>query len=538
MTTSVGPHRLSSDPPLPDPRRWWALGAVATAQLLIGLDSTIMNIALPSVQRSLDLSDPARQWVITTFALAYGGLLLLGGRLSDLIGRRRSLLIGLAGFALASALGGAATGPAMLLVARALQGVFGALVTPSVLGTLAVAFPMGPERGRAFGIYGTVLGSSSGLGVALGGVLTDYLDWRWCMYVNLPLAVAAGGGVLYAVRPAPRASGVRLDLAGALLATAGLMSLVFGFARAEPDGWGAPTTVGALLAGVLVLVAFVRVQRRSVAPLLPLRVVLDRRRGGSYLAVLGLAIGMFAALFFLTFYLQNVLGYSPVMAGLAFLPLTAGLMLGVRLVSPLMARTPVRLLLVPGLLTIAAGLALLGLVRVDSGYWLQVLPVFALVGLGTGWVLVTANSTATLGAGADTAVAGAMVQTSQQIGGSIGTALLSTIAGTSAAAYLRAHASLAVDRLRAHPTSAVDRLRAHASLAVDRLRAHPTSAVDRLRAHPMSAVGHLRAGSVSAADATVHGFNVASLGAAGFLCLVAIAVFLIIGPQRGANGSS
>jgi EmrB/QacA subfamily drug resistance transporter len=444
---------------------------------MIGLDGTIMNIALPSVQRSLSLSDPSRQWVITIFALGYGGLLLLGGRLSDLIGRKRSLMIGLVGFALASALGGAAVNPAMLLTSRALQGVFGALLTPSVLATLAVTFPAPAERGKAFGIYGAVMGSSSGLGVILGGVLTEYLDWRWCMFVNLPIAVAAGAGVLYAVRPARRATGVRIDLAGVLLATTGLMALVFGFARAEPDGWGAATTIGPLAVGVLALVAFIWVERKVAGPLLPLRVVLDRRRGGSYLAVLILAVGMFAALFFLTFYLQNVLGYSPVKAGLAFLPVTAGLMLGVRLVSRLLMRASVRSLLCPGLLTIAAALALLTLVRVDSGYWLHVFPVFLLLGFGTGWVLITANSTATLGAGADTGVAGAMVQTSQQIGASLGTALLSTIAGTVAADYLHAH---------------------------------PTSA----------------------ARATVHGFTVASLGAAGLLCLAAIAVFFITGPKK------
>jgi predicted MFS family arabinose efflux permease len=305
----------------------------------------------------------------------------------------------LTGFALASAIGGAAVDPAMLLTARALQGGSGALVTPSVLGTLAVAFPLPAERGKAFGIYGTARGSASGLGVVLGGVLTDCLDWRWCMYVNLPLALAAAVGVQYAVRRVPRAPGVRVDLIGALLATTDLMAVVFGFARAGPDGWGAPTSAGALGIGVLVLAAFVWLQRRSAGPLLPLRVVLDRRRGGSYLAVFSLATGMFAALFFLTFFLQNVLGYPPVMAGLAFLPLTGGLMLGVRLVSPFIARTPVRWLLTPGLLIIAAGIALLGLVRVDSGYWLHVLPVFALVGLGTGWVLVTANGTATLSVG-------------------------------------------------------------------------------------------------------------------------------------------
>jgi EmrB/QacA subfamily drug resistance transporter len=442
---------------------------------MIGLDLTVMNIALPSIQTSLDLSNPGRQWVVTAFALAYGSLLLLGGRLSNLLGRRRSLLIGLTGFALASALGGAAAGSVMLLSARGLQGVFAALLTPSVLATLAATFPTPAERGKAFGIYGTAMGSSSGLGVVLGGILTDYLDWRWCMYVNLPIAVAAGAGVLYAVRPAPRTVGVRVDLVGVLLATGGLAAVVFGFAQAEPNGWSAATTVGPLAGGVLALGAFVWSQSRVAAPLLPLRVVLSRRRSACYFAVLSLAVGMFAALFFLTFYLQKVLGYSPIRAGLAFLPLTAGLMLGVRAVSPLLARTPVRWLLSPGLLTIAAGLALLGLVRVESGYWLQVFPVFLLVGLGTGWVLVTANSTATLDAGADTAVAGAMVMTSQQIGASLGTALLSTIAGTAAAGYLRVHHG-------------------------------------------------------SGPAAAVHGFTLASFGAATFLCFAGVLVFLLASP--------
>lgn len=483
MTTETVPgEREGAARTAPAPRRWWALAAVATAQLMIGIDMTIMNIALPSLQRSLHLSDPDRQWVITVYALAYGGLLLLGGRLSDLIGRRRALLTGLAGFALASALGGAAPGPALLLTARAAQGAFGALLTPSVLATLAASFPAPAERGRAFGIYGTVMGSSSGLGVVLGGVLTDYLDWRWCMLVNVPIAVAAAAGVLYAVRPVPRTPGVKVDAVGALLATAGLMSLVLGFARAEPDGWGAATTAGPLAAGVALLAAFAWAQTRVPAPLLPPRVVLDRRRGGSYLAVLGLSVGMFAALFFLTFYLQNVLGYPPVRAGIAFLPLTAGLMIGVRGVSRLLVRAPVRALLAPGLLVIAAGLALLGTVRVDSGYWTHVLPVFLLVGLGTGWVLVTANSTATLGAGPDTAVAGAGVMTSQQIGASLGTALLSTVAGTAAAHYLRAHPG-------------------------------------------------------APARAAVHGFDVASLGASGALCLVAAAVFLVTGRASAARPS-
>ncbi|MEV4263766.1 MFS transporter [Kribbella sp. NPDC049584] len=446
-----------------DVRRWWALGAVATAQLMVGVDLTIVNIALPSVQRALGMSDPARQWVITLFALGYGGLLLLGGRMSDLIGRRLALLVGLTGFAAASALGGAATGPAMLLTGRALQGVFGALLTPAVLATLAASFPLPAERGKAFGIYGTAMGSASGLGVLLGGVLTQYLDWRWCMFVNLPIAALAAGGVLYAVRPVPRVPGVRVDLVGALLATAGLMAVVFGFARAESDGWSAPATYASLAGGVVLLAAFLAVQARVKSPLLPLRVVANRKRGGSYVAVFSVAIGMFAALFFLTFYLQNIQHYSPVKAGVAFLPLTAGLMVGVRAVSTLLAKARVRSLICPGLLTIAAGLGLLGLLRADSSYWPHVMPVLFLVALGTGWVLVTANSTATLNAGPDTAVAGAMVMTSQQIGASLGTALLSTVAGT-----------------------------------------------------------------VAAHSDAVHGFNVASLGAAGFLCVAAVVVYWVL----------
>lgn len=456
MTTTDAPPRV-------DVRRWWALGAVATAQLMVGIDLTIVNIALPSMQKDLGLSDPSRQWVITLFALGYGGLLLLGGRMSDLIGRRRALLVGLTGFALASALGGAATGGAMLLAGRGLQGVFGALLTPAVLATLAASFPSPAERGKAFGIYGAVMGSSSGLGVLAGGVLTEYLDWRWSMYVNLPIAALAAAGVLYAVPAVQRTSGVRVDVLGAVLATAGLMGVVFGFGRAESDGWGAPATYGPLAAGVVLLAAFLAVQSRVTSPLLPLRVLKDRKRSGSYLAVFSLAIGMFAALFFLTFYLQTVLQYSPLRAGLSFLPLTVGLMVGVRVVSRLLARVSVRALICPGMLAIAAGLALLGLLRADSSYWLHVVPVFLLVGLGSGWVLVTANSTATLGAGADSAVAGAMVMTSQQVGASLGTALLSTVAGT-----------------------------------------------------------------VAAHSDAVHGFNVAGAGAAGFLCVAAVAVYWVL----------
>ncbi len=455
-----------------DPRRWWALAAVATAQLMVGLDLTIMNIALPSAQRDLGFADADRQWVITAFALGYGGLLLVGGRVSEAMGRRRALLVGAAGFAVASVAGGLAGDTGVLLAARAAQGAFGALMTPSVLATLSTYFPAAPDRGKAFGIYGTVMGSSSGLGLLLGGLLTQYLDWRWCMFVNAVVAAVAVGLTTYAVRPVPPARR-RFDVPGAVLASLGLVALVYGFARAQTDGWGAGVTVGSLAVGVVVLVAFVVAEARVPSPLLPLRVVRDRRRGGSYLAVLSLAVGIFAALFFLTFFLQDVRGWSPVRTGLGFLPFTVGLMAGARFVSPRLGRPTAERLLPSGLLVIAAGLALLGALHPDSGYWVHVMPVFLLVGLGAGWVLVTANSTATLGAGPDTAVAGAMVMTSQQVGASLGTALLSTIAADAAATYLARHPAAAV-------------------------------------------------------EGVVHGFNLASWSAAGMLVVMAAVVLLVL----------
>lgn len=460
-----------------DPRRWWALVAVAIGQLVITADATIMNIALPTVQRALQLTDVERQWVITIFALGYGGLLLLGGRLSGLIGRKRCLLIGLAGLALASVLGGVAVNPAMLLASRGLQGVFGALFTPAVLALIGTTFTTPDERAKAFGIYGTVMGSSSGIGLILGGLLTDYAGWRWSLFVSVPVAAIAAVGVVVAVPATPRRTGTRVDLVGAALVTSGLMALVYGFSEAESGGWTTPSTMLGLAAGLVLLALFVGVENRTTHALLPLRVVLHRRRGGAYLAVLCMAVGNFAGSFFLTFYLQNVLGYAPLTAGLAFLPYTAAIILGVRLARRIVASAPVRWLLCPGLLVTAASLALLGLLRPDSDYATHLLPVVVLLGLGNAWVLVPANNTATLGAGPDAGVAGATVMTSMQVGSSLGVALLGSIAGSAAADFRHTHA--------------------------------PAAGL--------------------AAQAAVHGYNVASLAAAGFLCLAAVAVFLIIG---------
>jgi MFS family permease len=306
-------------------RRWWVLGVVGLAQLMVVLDATIVNIALPSAQHDLGFSNADRQWVVTAYSLAFGSLLLLGGRLSDLVGQRRMLIIGLTGFAAASALGGAATGFGVLVIARAIQGAFGALLAPAALSTLAVTFSDPAERGKAFGVYGAIAGAGGAVGLLLGGVLTEYLSWRWCLYVNVALALVAVTGAVRLLANQPRSTKVHLDPAGTVLVVAGLVGVVYGLSEAETKGWGAPTTIALLAAGVVLLAAFVLVERRVPHPLLPLRIVLNRFRGGSYLAIGLSAIGLFGVFLFLTYYLQLILRYSPVTTGLAFLPMIAAL---------------------------------------------------------------------------------------------------------------------------------------------------------------------------------------------------------------------
>ena len=306
-------------------RRWWILGVVGLAQLMVVLDATIVNIALPSAQRALGFSNADRQWVVTAYSLAFGGLLLLGGRLSDLVGRRRMLIIGLVGFAAASALGGAATGFAMLVIARGAQGAFGAMLAPAALSTLTTTFTDPAERGKAFGVYGAIAGGGGAVGLLLGGALTEYLSWRWCLYVNVVLAVVAVAGAVRLLAAHPRDPDVHIDWPGTVLVVAGLVAVVYGLSEAETKSWGAPETVVLLVAGVVLLAAFVLVERRVQHPLLPLRIVLNRFRGGAYLAIGLSAIGVFGIFLFLTYYLQLTLAYSPVKSGLAFLPMIAAI---------------------------------------------------------------------------------------------------------------------------------------------------------------------------------------------------------------------
>ncbi|AJF69782.1 Puromycin resistance protein pur8 [Streptomyces vietnamensis] len=425
-----------------DPGRWKALVFIALAQLMVVLDATIVNIALPWAQKDLGISDGNRQWVITAYALAFGGLLLFGGRIADLWGRKRTFITGLIGFAAASALGGAATGEAMMLGARALQGAFGALLAPAALSLLAVTFTDVKERAKAFGIYGAIAGGGGAVGLILGGFLTEYLNWRWTFFVNIPFAIVAAVGAYLVVRePEGGRNRSPLDIPGVILSTLGLVSLVYGFTRVESTSWSDPGVIGLFVASGVLLLAFVLTESRVKHPLLPLRVVADRNRGGVYLS-LGLAvIAMFGLFLFLTYYLQVVKGFSPVKTGFAFLPMIVGMITGsTQIGARLMTRVPPRFLMAPGFLTAGVGMLLLTQLEIGTSYAGLILPAQLLLGLGMGTAFMPAMSLATLGVDPrDAGVASAMVNTSQQVGGAIGTALLNTIAASATAAYVADH---------------------------------------------------------------------------------------------------
>jgi EmrB/QacA subfamily drug resistance transporter len=419
-------------------RRWLILAILGLAQLMVVLDATIVNIALPSAQADLHFSDESRQWVVTAYALAFGSLLLLGGRIGDLFGRKWVFITGLIGFAVASAIGGAAQSFGMLVGARAAQGVFGAMLAPAALSLLTTTFTDPNERNKAFGIFGAIAGSGAAAGLLLGGVLTEYLSWRWCLYVNLAFAGVAAAGAFTLLTNIAQANKPRLDIPGTLTASAGLFSLVYGFSHAAESSWTDATTVGFLVAGLALLAAFVVIQMRVANPLLPLRVVLDRDRGGSYLAMALSAVAMFGVFLFLTYYLQQNLGFSPIQTGLAFLPMTFSIMISATTAQTrLMPRTGARPLIGAGLALGAVGMLYLTGIGTDSSYAGHVLPGLIVMGLGLGIVFAPAMSSATLGVEpGDAGVASAMVNTMQQIGGSIGTALLSTLAASATTSAL------------------------------------------------------------------------------------------------------
>jgi EmrB/QacA subfamily drug resistance transporter len=428
-------------PNAPTRAHWWILVVIAGAQLMVVLDTTIMIIALPSAQHSLGFSNVDRQWVVTAYTLGFGGFLLLGGRISDLVGPKRTLMVGVVGFAIASAIGGASQTTGMLIGARALQGMLGALLAPSVLSILTTTFADPRERGRAFGIYASIAIGGAAFGLILGGFLTQYLDWRWCLYVNLPIAALVGVGAFTMIPTRSGVHGARLDIPGAILGCGGLVALTYGLGEAAADGWHSAGVVVPLVAAVVLLALFVLVQVRVANPLLPLRILANRNRAGAFLTIILAVFGMYGTFLFLTYLLQTVDHYSPLKTGVAFLPLMAvnGLA-ATQLASRLMPHLRTRVLVVPGLLLAALGVGLLTRLTPDASYVTHVLPTELLLGLGLGIALVPCISTATTNAEPrDVGITSATTNTSQQIGASVGTALLNTIAATASAGYLSAH---------------------------------------------------------------------------------------------------
>jgi EmrB/QacA subfamily drug resistance transporter len=424
---------------VPDPRRWLALAVIAIAQLMIVLDVSVVNIALPDAGADLGISAANIQWVVTAYTLAFGGLLLLGGRIADFIGRKRAFLIGLAGFAGASALGGIAPNQELLFAARALQGGFAALLAPAALALLAVTFTDARERARAFAVFGAISGGGAAIGLILGGVLTEYASWRWTLGINVPIAAVTAVFAVLLVTESRATGDRRFDVPGVLLSTVGLVSLVYGFSKAAEAGvgWSDPLTLGLLAAAVVLLVSFVLYERRASHPLLPLRVVLDRNRGGSYLVFLLVGAGLFAIFLFLTFYFQQTLGYSPLKSGFAFLPFSGGIIVGAGIVSQLLPRVGPRPLIIAGLALAVLGMLWLTRIESTSAYVTEVLPAELAISFGLAAVFVPASSTALVGIGEhDAGIASAVLNTSQQVGGSLGLALLSTFYASAVTGHL------------------------------------------------------------------------------------------------------
>ncbi|MEN0128516.1 MAG: MFS transporter [Brevundimonas sp.] len=431
-----------------DRRRWFVLATVSLAQLMVVLDATIVNIALPSAQAELGFSDNDRQWVVTAYALAFGSLLLLGGRLSDMFGRRRMFLIGLVGFAAASALGGAAQSFGLLVGARALQGAFGAMLAPAALSVLTTTFTEPKDRGRAFGVFGAIAGMGGAIGLLLGGFLTENFDWRWNLYVNVVIAVVAFVAGTILLERGKQPGHHRLEVPDVLLGAAGLFALVFGFSQAEPKGWDSPLTWGSLVLSVVLLVVFVARQRRSEYPVLPLGVIVDRDRGASFLSILVAGSGMFGAFLFVTYYMQTTLGYSAMQTGAAFLPMIVSIIITAQVMTNVLLPKLGPKALVPFGMGLGA-LAMLWFTTLDlDSSYAQLLPGLIAMGIGMGSIMPASFQHATLGIPPQQAgAASAMVSTSQQVGGAIGTAVLNTIAATAVSAYLADHSPATPDAI-------------------------------------------------------------------------------------------
>lgn len=412
--------------------RWWVLVVVAIAQLMVVLDATIVTVALPDAQADLNMSDANKQWVVTAYALAFGALLLLGGRIADFWGRKKAFVAGMAGFAAASALGGVAQNEAMLFGARALQGVFGALLAPAALAILTVTFTEGRERAKAFAVYGGISAGGAAIGLLLGGVLTEYASWRWCLLVNVPIAVVSIIAALPILKESRAEGDTRYDIPGAITVTLGLAALVYGFTRAAEESWTDSITVFMLIAGVLLLVLFTFIESRTQHALLPLRVVADRNRGGSLLVMLLVGAAFIGSTLFMIFYMRGVLRYTAVEAGAGALGITLGVFITAGASASLLPKIGPRIPLIVGSLLAAGGTFWLTFVGLHSEYATEVLPGMVMIGLGLGLVFTSVASTALIGiTGHDAGAASASINAVQQVGGALGTALLNSIATSS-----------------------------------------------------------------------------------------------------------
>jgi EmrB/QacA subfamily drug resistance transporter len=423
------------------PNRWAVLALLGIAQLMVVLDATIVNIALPSAQRALGFSTDSRQWAITAYALAFGSLLLVGGKLGDLFGRKWTFIGGLIGFSVASAIGGLAQSFGMLVAARALQGAFGALLAPSALGLLTVTFQGSPDRAKAFGIFGAIAGGGASFGLLLGGILTQAISWRWCLYVNLVIAVPTAIAAFRMLRNQSQLGRPRIDVPGVLVASGGLFGLVFGFSNAETHSWSAPLTIISLAVSAVLLTSFAFIERRVANPLLPLHIVWDRARGGAYASIALAGSAVFAVFLFLTYYMQQNLGFSPLKTGLGFLPMTGMIVVTATTVqTKVLARTGAKPIVLTGMTLGVIAMILFTRLTPHGAYASEVLPGLLITGLAMGCIFAPAFSTATLGVkSTEAGIASAMVNTSQQVGGSVGTALLSTIFASAAASFATAH---------------------------------------------------------------------------------------------------
>ncbi len=434
--TEASPTRV----PAADPKRWLALAVIAIAQLMVVLDATIVNIAMPSAQHQLHITDANRQWIVTAYTLAFGGLLLLGGRIADYVGRKRIFLIGLIGFAGASALGGAAGNAGTLFAARGLQGLFGALLAPAALSLITVTFTDVRDRAKAFGVFGAISGVGAAIGLIMGGLLTEYTSWRWCLLVNIPIALIAFALALPIVKESRAGSNTRYDVPGAVLATGGLLALVYGFTKAAEDGWSAGVTLTFFAIAAVLLVGFVVFEARSANPLLPLRVVLHRNRGGSFLVSVVMGAGMLGMFLFMTYYFQGTLHYSPLRSGIAYLPFSGALIVTAIVGSGFLPRVGPRVMMTAGGLLATGAMVSLTQLRIDSSYPTFILPAFIVMAVGMALVFVPLGNTSLTGvADHDAGVASAMVNTTQQVGASLGVALLNTVFTNATTSYLQAH---------------------------------------------------------------------------------------------------